>query len=162
MTASMTTHEQRTHRNADEFMDEVQRYSDAACGIMIIRTREITRCANVLQDLAIREETDYRRWTCVEGWQRFASPIPGVDSDDHRRPLPRQGNSAVTDIKIDTAFEAVWKDNSQSGFFVMVHPHFHFDKPFIQQLIRNIKYRMTNRNIVAIVEQRYTNIPNDH
>ncbi len=145
----MTTDASRSLRNVDEFKASFKKNSDAAIGVYVIRTREIERCASVMQDIAIEKEQHFLLWKCNEGWQEFPEPGAGLsDTIDISKPL----KTIEGTIDIGKAYNHVCKATGDA-VFVMCHPHFHFDKPLIQQYIHDFvqKAREFTQRLVMIV-----------
>lgn len=144
MSVQMTSETARSIKNVEQFSDELKRYTNAAVGIILVRTREPTRCAEVIQGIAIEREARYRLWACNKGWQTYAM----VDrEDDQVIDTSAPINSDLTTVDPSKAFEKIFEEHgnrmrqgispTNPEVFVMYYPHHHFDKPIIHQWIKD-------------------------
>lgn len=148
----MTTDASRTVKNADEFATVFKRNADAAIGIQVIRTREITRAAATLQNISVEKGERFLLWVCNKGWLHFPDPNKGLaDTVDISKPV---GQPEAKTIATHEALE--WLNKEQEpGLFVMIHPHFKFGDPVVQQDIRDFiaKSREYSHRLALIVPE---------
>jgi len=133
----MTTDAVREQRNVDDFKLEFRKYSDAARGVYLVRTREPHRAFEALQELTVEDDTEFRVWQCNKGWQTFPKADPQNPTLDIRKP---RAEPITATIDIGSAFTNL-SNEAKPGIFVMMHPHHHFEKPLIQQYVKDFAIR---------------------
>ncbi|CAO3460738.1 hypothetical protein [Azospirillum argentinense] len=92
-------------RSADDFRLRFAALSQAAVGVVQVRTREPYRAADALLDHAIAEGMDLRVWSVASGWQSHGADDPG-------------DGAAEPAAALRVAMAA-----SSDALFAMVHPH---------------------------------------
>lgn len=60
--------------HVNEFKDILTKVSDAAVGVIVVRTREPYRCQDVLHSWALEQGMEFRSWNVLKGWQTFHTP----------------------------------------------------------------------------------------
>lgn len=162
MPVQMTSETARTVKNVEQFGSELQRYTNAAVGIILVRTREPTRCSEVIHSIAIKRDADCRIWTCNKGWQRL--PATDRENDNVLSNMPQEQPDGLIDPS--RAFEAIFNEHNarlrgsapqrtNGEVFIMFYPHFHFEKPIIQQWIKDfaqLSREVDNRMIMLCPE----------
>lgn len=122
MNKNLTAEQQRV-RNAQDFRRNLAILSQAAIGVVLVRTREPFRAIETIRDFAFAEETDFKVWTISGGWATY----------DRRNPT----QEPTLDNLIDplAALKAVNGINGSQGFnngvYVMMYPH----KPLGQNIV---------------------------
>lgn len=126
------TPEDALPRNDDQFKIDLSTASDAAIGVIGIRTRELYRASEVIQLWAIQNERTFRTWTLLDGWQEYPTiSKDGELPDDFNKPT-KKGDSVVDVV---AAIEAI-KGMPDPGVYVMFAPQWAFNAPDMQQAIR--------------------------
>lgn len=156
MTKLMTSTAARTVRHADEFKERLTVVSDAAIGVILIRTREPYRCQEVLQDWAVKMEMDFRVWTILTGWQQFpAASVASEEAIDITIPI-----SADKIIDIGKAFAAVPEGFPEDGAYLMMNPQYAFEAPPIQQHIKaHVQRALSKRQRIIMLVPEGTEMP---
>jgi SpoVK/Ycf46/Vps4 family AAA+-type ATPase len=152
MSVLMTTTASREVRNSDLFQAEFRKNSDAAIGVFLVRTRETGRCVSAIQDIALAKDShQFRLWVCNKGWQNFPRPS-SFAADTAIVDVTKPTGVIEGTIDIGKALDVICKEN-HDGIYVMVHAHHHFDKPLIQQYIKDFgnKAREFDQRLVLLV-----------
>jgi SpoVK/Ycf46/Vps4 family AAA+-type ATPase len=144
----MTSTAARTVRHADEFKERLTVVSDAAIGVILIRTREPYRCQEVLQDWAVEMEMDFRVWTILTGWQQFPQPLANADEAiDITIPV-----SSDKVLDINKAFSAVSDGFPEDGCFIAMNCQYAFENPAFQQHIKaHVQRALSKRQRIILL-----------
>lgn len=116
--------EQATIRNADEFRRQFSILSQAAVGVVMVRTREPFRAMDELRLYAHAENMGYRTWTIAHGWAIHSRA--NQDADPVIVPSTVEPVAALRAIS-----PAEGIDEFGNGVFVMMNPH----KPITQSVV---------------------------
>lgn len=143
----MTSEAVRTQRNVDAFEADLTRYVNAAVGIILIRTREPVRCAEVIHRLAVKKDAQFRLWACNKGWQSYRRSNEFRDGDDQIIDTSNPSSTDPSTIDPSHAMKKIFDEHTErsqrgstgdpSEYFTMYYPHHHFDKPIIHQWIKD-------------------------
>jgi AAA+ superfamily predicted ATPase len=124
MNRNMSAEQQRI-RNAQDFRRNLAILSQAAIGVVLVRTREPFRAIETIRDFAFAEDTDFRVWTISNGWANY----------DRRNPTAEPTTDNVIDpLAALKAINGVAGSTNQgfgNGIFVMMYPH----KPLTQNIV---------------------------
>jgi AAA+ superfamily predicted ATPase len=156
MAKLMTSTAARTVRHTDEFKERLTVVSDAAIGVILIRTREPYRAQEVLQEWALEMEMDFRVWTILTGWQQFPAVTSATEeSIDISIPI-----SADKILDINKAFSEVSASFPEDGCYVMMNPQYAFEAPPIQQHIKaHVQRALSKRQRVVMLVPEGTEMP---
>lgn len=139
MSKLLTTKKARKVKNADEFIKELTKLSDAAIGVVFVRTREPYRAQDSLYEWAIQQNKDFKVWTILSGWQSYAVSGEGSEAIvngetveiDTSRPISKDGI-----ISMDKALLKVSETFPNDGCYVVMNGHPFLEGPYVKQFIK--------------------------
>lgn len=156
----------RNASHVDEFKEMITKASDAAIGVILIRTREPYRCQEVLHEWSIAQEMEFKVWTILAGWQEFLPPshpafhtsAAGEDAevDIHKA----QGSDNA--IQPPVAFQKIKEQFSPKGCFIFMNLQHFIDTPAIQQHIKDmVRHAYDNEKRVILLVPESVNVPTE-
>jgi SpoVK/Ycf46/Vps4 family AAA+-type ATPase len=148
--------------NSELFINEIKTLSSAACGIVVVRTREFHRAAISLFEFAIaKQNTKFRTWMVTDGWRDL--PVTsrqaltteqmlgqfqtdGITTEQEEQEyiidLYPEGVQADGQLSLSGAMDAYFgfvetdQREGVSGVYVMFAPDFGFGEVGFQEYIR--------------------------
>lgn len=164
---------QPTH-SAEVFKKNLSLLTDAGLRVFMIPTREQFRLHSAIYDWCTEEQKSLRVWTCVNGWGTYPDRWIHVDAKARDPIVPQKLLEGTQGI--DKAFKALYESGSvpashstlpgvtadfpHDGVYVFMNMHDAWDKPLIQQFIRQQGYRsLSTGQIVILVVPEGVSVP---
>lgn len=131
--ALISTESQREIHHADQFKEALTHASDAAIGVILVRTREPYRAQEVIQEWSVRQDKIFKVWTVLTGWQSFPIPDERMSGDtDYTKPIGQ--DEAYDPVK---AFDKLLETEHPDKFCgVFMNAQYAMESPGLQQHIK--------------------------
>jgi len=163
MAKLLTSKKARTTKAADTFKSELTKLSDAAIGVILIRTREPYRCQEALYDWSLEQEKDFKVWNILAGWQSFARPndvMHGPNGKGIEVDVSIPTSNDIKTIPISAALKAIRTTFPDKGCYVLMNAHHFLEAPDVQQYIKQmVQDALNDDRRTLIIVPEFVNIP---
>lgn len=162
MSEIVTSTSLKNIRHADDFKEQMTLISNAAIGVVLLRTRELYRCQEVLHEWAAEQELAFKVWTPNTGWQTF--PTGEDPSDDGEIDLTKPA-SVTSDVAVDKAFKLIddagkSRDVDDPTLYIFLCIQYAFSSYILQQYIRvQVQRSLNMRQRVILLVPEHVEIP---